>query len=68
MNLNEILTTTGLPPRKPANHVKYSSILQFFFTMHDLKTLKAGGYRDAKLAKLKLTAPLDAFPPPRGDL
>ncbi|CAK7239307.1 MAG: hypothetical protein STHCBS139747_000737 [Sporothrix thermara] len=31
--------------------------------MHDLATLRADGYRDASLTKLKLTEPLDEFPP-----
>lgn len=30
--------------------------------MHDLETLKRGGYRDAGLTKLKLACPLAAFP------
>ena len=34
----------------------------FVLTMQDLETLKQGGYRDAKLTKLKLTTPLDSFP------
>ncbi|ERS97362.1 serine/threonine protein kinase [Sporothrix schenckii ATCC 58251] len=31
--------------------------------MHNLATLRAGGYCDAGLTKLKLTEPLDSFPP-----
>lgn len=30
--------------------------------MQDLETLRSGGYKDAGLAKLKLTCPLDSFP------
>ncbi|CAK7268695.1 hypothetical protein SEPCBS119000_003192 [Sporothrix epigloea] len=36
--------------------------------MHDLATLRAGGYRDAGLTKLKLTEPLDECPPEMFDV
>ncbi|CAN8106061.1 unnamed protein product [Discula destructiva] len=31
--------------------------------MHDLKILQSGGYKDERLARLKLTCHLDSFPP-----
>lgn len=31
--------------------------------MHDLETLRSGGYKDAGLTRLKLTSPLKSFPP-----
>ncbi|ROV91355.1 hypothetical protein VMCG_09672 [Cytospora schulzeri] len=36
--------------------------------MHDLETLRSGGYKDVGLTKLKLTCPLESFPPEILDL